>query len=78
MRVLMSEKAASCAASVRPAGPQPTMRTSTSSGSEIRRSEVVCLGRLRDFRIAGVETVEMELHALLTRCRRLATANKRA
>ena len=33
MRVLMSGKAASCAASVRPAGPQPTIRTSTSAGS---------------------------------------------
>src|SRR5271154_2036681 len=32
IRVLMSENAASCAASVSPAGPQPTIRTSTSSG----------------------------------------------
>ena len=31
IRVLMSGNAASCAASVRPAGPQPTIRTSTSS-----------------------------------------------
>src|SRR5271163_1485737 len=33
IRVLMSGKAASCAANVRPAGPQPTIRTSTSPGS---------------------------------------------
>ena len=33
MRVLMSGKAASCAANVSPAGPQPTIRTSISSGS---------------------------------------------
>jgi Transposase, Mutator family len=33
MQVLMSGNAASCAASLRPAGPQPTMSTSTSSGT---------------------------------------------
>ena len=34
MQVLMSGKADSCAARVNPAGPQPTMRTSTSAGTE--------------------------------------------
>src|SRR3954468_19208099 len=42
MQVLISGNAASCAARVRPAGPPPTIRTSTSSGSDPEAPEATC------------------------------------
>ena len=41
MRVATSGKAASCAASVRPAGPQPTMRTSTGAGGPFSATQLL-------------------------------------
>ena len=56
MQVLMSGNAASCAASVRPAGPQPTIRTSTSAGTapDVPEAETA-LGGIGDFGVARLE-----------------------
>ena len=57
----MSGKAASCAASVSPAGPQPTISTSTSSG---RLSDLAgaCSDGSAISGLPGLKSVEMELH----------------
>ena len=63
MQVLMSGKADNCAASVNPAGPQPTMRMSTSAGTVPDIPEGGCAKRrVRNLGVAGFKSVEMELH----------------
>ena len=58
----MSGNAESCAASVRPAGPQPTIRTSTSSEPARTGPTQNPLGGIGDIGVARLETVQMELH----------------
>ena len=58
---MISGKLASCAARTSPAGPHPTIRTSTSSGRPSGRSATEGCGSL-DERVAGPVAVEVELH----------------
>ena len=65
----MSGKADSCAASVKPAGPQPTMRTSTSCRDRAGRPDAAC--RCAGSEISGSpgsKSVEMELHENRSLC----------
>ena len=62
MQVLMSGNAASCAASVKPAGPPPTIRTSTSPEPTRMRPRRRSAPQGRRFRDRPARTVEMKLH----------------
>ena len=63
MRVVMLGNWESCAAASMPAGPVPTMSTSTSSGSSAGPVDADAGGGL-DPRVTGYVTVVVELHGL--------------
>ena len=78
MQVLMSANAESCAASVSPAGPQPTIRTSTSGRNRSGHARWQHpLGGIGDIGLARLKTVQVELHGMTPRpgkCRRNSAA----
>ena len=63
MRVVTPGNWDSWAAASMPAGPVPTMSTSTSSGSSVGPVDADAGGRL-DSRVTGYVTVVVELHGL--------------